>query len=180
MELCVGCDFADIFEVRGWRRDARGDFVAPAWTDRELAFGYVGRDGRLIRSAVRFADPPERVTSGSVRWRFTLERQVPRRLEWEVVASDESRVKGARQRELAPVPRHSPLDDARAELEERYRAWRRECSRWLTDVPKFDVTLRRAVDDLRALWRICWRFPGARCRCGSSWADARVGSLMSR
>src|SRR5687768_11763 len=62
VELALSADFADIFEVRGWQRDSRGEFVAPAWTDRELAFGYVGRDGRLMRSVLRFAEPPERIT----------------------------------------------------------------------------------------------------------------------
>ncbi len=30
VELTLGCDFADIFEVRGWRRPARGQFFTPA------------------------------------------------------------------------------------------------------------------------------------------------------
>jgi glycogen debranching enzyme len=151
VELAFGADFADIFEVRGWQRDGRGEFVAPVWTGRELAFGYVGRDGRLIRSAVRFTDPPERSAPHSVRWRFTLGRHAPRRLEWEVVAGHET-VVPAEERQTAPATRPVSLDSARAGLEERYRAWRRESSRWQTDVPKFDVTLRRAVDDLRALY----------------------------
>ncbi len=152
VELALGADFADIFEVRGWQRDARGEFVAPTWTSRELAFGYIGRDGRPLQSVVRFADPPERITPHSVRWRFTLERNIPRRLEWQVVSSVEDRVSGAGASHSTLDARHSTLDTARTDLEERYRGWRRECSRWSTAVPKFDVTLRRAVDDLRALY----------------------------
>jgi glycogen debranching enzyme len=155
VELALGADFADIFEVRGWQRDSRGEFVAPAWTDREMAFGYVGRDGRLMRSVVRFAEPPDRITRNSARWSFTLERQAPRRLEWEVVATDELRATSYELRATSyelQATSDSSLDGARTALEERYRAWRRECSRWQTDVPKFDVTLRRAVDDLRALY----------------------------
>jgi len=152
VELALGADFADIFEVRGWQRDGRGEFVAPTWTDRELAFGYVGRDGQLIRSVVRFTEPPERITSNGARWRFTLERHTTRQLEWDVVTSDERPVTSEAMPEPSRVTRHSSLDSARTALEERYRGWRRECSRWHTDVPKFDVTLRRAVDDLRALY----------------------------
>ena len=29
VDLALGCDFADIFEVRGWRREARGQYFAP-------------------------------------------------------------------------------------------------------------------------------------------------------
>src|SRR3954466_12838232 len=29
IELAIGCDFADIFEVRGWRREQRGRYFAP-------------------------------------------------------------------------------------------------------------------------------------------------------
>jgi glycogen debranching enzyme len=151
MELALGADFADIFEVRGWRRDGRGEFAAPAWTDRELAFGYVGRDGRPLRSLVRFAEPPERIGPRGARWSFALERQVPRRLEWEVAAESgpESALAPGR---FSGAILGSSIDGARTALEARYRAWRSECTRWHTDVPKFDVTLRRAVDDLRALY----------------------------
>jgi glycogen debranching enzyme len=151
VELALGADFADIFEVRGWQRDGRGEFVAPVWTDRDLAFGYVGRDGRLLRSVVRFADPPERIAPTGVRWRFALERHAPHRLEWEVSCA-EPQVSGGHTPAASVAPAPAPLDAARTSLENRYRTWRRECTRWHTDVPKFDVTLRRAVDDLRALY----------------------------
>ena len=144
VELAVGADFADIFEVRGWQRSARGEFMAPAWTDRELTFGYIGRDGRLLESMVRFVEPPERVSAYAARWRFVLERHQPHRLEWEVAAGESRQVPYA-----WPA---TAVDGARTALEARYRSWRRECSRWTTNVPKFDVTLRRAVDDLRALY----------------------------
>jgi glycogen debranching enzyme len=147
VELALGADFADIFEVRGWQRPARGEFLAPAWTDHELVFGYVGRDGRLVQSIVSFAEPPERITSHTARWRFVLERHQPRMLEWEVASNERRETRDKRH-----VTSASPLDALRSALENEYRAWRRECSRWTTDVPKFDVTLRRAVDDLRALY----------------------------
>ena len=38
IELALGCDFADIFEVRGWRREERGQYFAPGPAGDRLVF----------------------------------------------------------------------------------------------------------------------------------------------
>src|SRR6185295_18650538 len=88
-----------------------------------------GRDGRTIGSVVRFRQPPDVLTADSARWRFPLANHAPRSFEWEVLP-----------------------DDPPFAVEQRYRTWRKAGSRWTTDLPKFDVVLRRATDDLRALY----------------------------
>ena len=144
VELSLACDFADIFEVRGWRRAERGRFFAPqAGVDR-LLFRYRGRDGRTIGSVVRFLRPPDRLTADTARWEFTLASQIPFQLEWEVLPVD---VPGG-----VPPESPRPFDERRAAVERHYRTWRQSGSRWTTNVPKFDVVLRRATDDLRALY----------------------------
>src|SRR4029434_569776 len=40
IELSCGADFADMFEVRGWSREARGEFFAPQAEGDCLAFRY--------------------------------------------------------------------------------------------------------------------------------------------
>ena len=144
LELSLACDFADIFEVRGWRRAERGQFFAPEAAGDRLLFRYRGRDGRTIGSVVRFLRPPDRLTADTARWEFTLASQIPFCLEWEVLPAD---VPSG----LPPESRRS-FDERRAAVERHYRTWRQSGSRWTTDVPKFDVVLRRATDDLRALY----------------------------
>jgi glycogen debranching enzyme len=142
LELAVDCDFADIFEVRGWRRDARGELFPPTIDRDHIRFSYLGRDGSMIRSAVQFCQPPTELFERRARWEFGLEPQTARQFEWEVTL------------ETTPPAPAAPgrIEQQRSSVEERFRAWRTQGSRWLTDVPKFDVVLRRATDDLRALY----------------------------
>jgi glycogen debranching enzyme len=143
IELTLGCDFADIFEVRGWRREARGQHFAPQLRGNELAFAYRGRDGRLLHSGIRFRDPPTRLTATTARWdlRFDTERRVE--LEWEVHAEDST------ERRVFQV---RGLDESLGTLGRVYHGWQHGCTRWDTDVDDFDHLLRRATDDLRALY----------------------------
>ncbi|HEX3236346.1 MAG TPA: glycogen debranching N-terminal domain-containing protein [Gemmatimonadales bacterium] len=143
MEVTFGCDFADIFEVRGWKRAGRGEYFAPQYRGNEVIFSYRGRDGRVVQSVVRFRDPPDRLAGTTARWDLQLrgERQVE--LEWEVHAEDADR------RLAFPV---RGVDQCRAGLIQSYDAWTGECSRWATDVDDFDHLLRRATADLRALY----------------------------
>ncbi|MFL5574618.1 MAG: glycogen debranching N-terminal domain-containing protein [Gemmatimonadaceae bacterium] len=144
LELAVGCDFADIFEVRGWRREWRGEFVAPRAGEHSIAFAYRGRDGVLLRSGVFFRDAPDEIGPRGARWRFRLLPRTPVELEWAVRADVASIER--------PALVRAPVDDRRAELDAGYERWRAECSRWATDDEVFDATLARAIDDLRALY----------------------------
>ncbi|HEX3275880.1 MAG TPA: glycogen debranching N-terminal domain-containing protein [Gemmatimonadales bacterium] len=142
VELELGCDFADIFEVRGWRRPARGQYYAPSAEDGRLAFAYQGRDGRTVRTIVRFRRPPDHRTGRTVRWDLRLEPNHPIELEWEVGTEID-----------AATGRPGPnLEEARADLARAYRAWHDDNSRWETDAAEFDGLLHRAADDLRALY----------------------------
>jgi glycogen debranching enzyme len=143
VELQLGCDFADIFEVRGWRREARGQYFAPRPSGDTLVFAYRGRDGRLVRTLVRFGRPPDRLTERTARWNVRLEPDRPVALEWDVSADD-----GA-ERTLVSFCR---LDECSARLERAYRAWHDGNSRWESDVADFDSLIHRAADDLRALY----------------------------
>jgi glycogen debranching enzyme len=143
IELACAADFADMFEVRGWRREARGEFFAPQADGDRMAFCYRGRDGRLLQTVVAMGTPPDEIGPGVARWRFVLEHQAPQRVEWEIALDGTT---------VGPLPVGRRLEERRGELEERYRGWRGAGSRWTTDVPKFDVVLRRATDDLRALY----------------------------
>ena len=143
IELTLGCDFADIFEVRGWQRGARGQYFAPGYSTDMLELAYLGRDGRLLRTMARFGQHPDRLTDRTARWNVRLEPDRPVVLEWEVGAQDGGHP-------VVTVPR--ALDESRVNLDRAYRAWHDGNSRWVTDVPAFDGLLHRAADDLRALY----------------------------
>jgi glycogen debranching enzyme len=141
--LTFGADFADIFEVRGWRRAQRGRYFAPRWERDRVRFSYEGRDGVLLQSAIRFATPPTRVGGHTAQWQLRLEGERQVQLEWEV-DGDEG--------EERPQPATSTFDARRGALELTYSDWRARCTRWTTSLGAFDALLDRAVDDLRALY----------------------------
>ncbi|HET7563681.1 MAG TPA: glycogen debranching N-terminal domain-containing protein, partial [Gemmatimonadaceae bacterium] len=144
VELSVGADFADIFEVRGWRRPQRGTFYAPQLTERSIQFVYRGRDGQLVHSEVAFSLPPSEVHARGARWNFRLEPHRPMILEWQVLP--DPILTGAHR----PAP--GSLDQRRTRMRARYDRWASECTRWNTDVEEFNSALAQATLDLRALF----------------------------
>jgi glycogen debranching enzyme len=144
LELRVGCDFADIFEVRGWKREHRGEFLRPDVSPAAIRFAYRGRDGQLIESAIQFRLAPDTVDEHRARWIFKLEPGVPVQLEWEV--------RGTHSRAASLVTEPGALERRRKRLVSEYEHWRAECSKWASDVEVFDATIVRATDDLRSLY----------------------------
>ena len=142
IELALGCDFADIFELRGWKRDARGDFFRPTVDERSIHFAYRGRDGATIHSVVCFREPPHTIGPRGARWSFQLMPGVPVQLEWEIQC----------QRRRTSVVAGASFDHRRKRLGSVYDEWRTECSRWTSDVEVFDAALSRAVNDLCSLY----------------------------
>jgi hypothetical protein len=139
----VGCDFADIFEVRGFQRERRGQFYAPQ-RRRATAELRLPRPRREPdRTSVRFAEPPRR--SGHAPGALALAAGAKRSrwiVEWEVA--------------FLPVRSSDPGVDAphgerRASLEAIYAEWRGECSQWR---PTWRSSTRRSAGghDLRALY----------------------------
>ncbi|HTC24482.1 MAG TPA: glycogen debranching N-terminal domain-containing protein [Gemmatimonadales bacterium] len=142
IELALGSDFADIFEVRGWQRGRRGTLLFPEPRGDSLHLAYQGLDGKVIQTAIWFRRPPSLLTGHTARWEMTLARDTPWEVEWEVRGDP-----------VTERPTAEPRFGAtKAALEDGYRAWRLAGSNWKTDAPRFDVVLRRAIDDLAALY----------------------------
>lgn len=70
----LGADFADIFEVRGSRRPARGASQAPTSDGRRVLFRYDGLDGVERRCCVAFSEPPARLVGSRAEFMFSLPR----------------------------------------------------------------------------------------------------------
>jgi len=58
-------DYADIFEVGGRKRQARGQELPPEVTDDRVALGYRGLDGVVRRTLLHFTPPPSRLTAST-------------------------------------------------------------------------------------------------------------------
>jgi glycogen debranching enzyme len=73
LELAMGADFADVFELRGARRTRRGRLLPPVVDGDRLIFAYDGVDGTRYRTVVRATPEPARLGVGGPRWELALE-----------------------------------------------------------------------------------------------------------
>ena len=121
-------DFADIFEVRGWRPPQHSGIEAKSG-DNRLALHYRAPDG--LEFGVRFSfDPhPDSIDGQRVRFRVTLEPAASLPLE-------------------VTVQLDSPGQGHRPGIS--YDSWRRGLAQ-VTVEPRYQGVLTRAIDDLRAL-----------------------------
>lgn len=141
LELHFAVDFADVFEIRGMRRQRRGTYFVPEVQEDRVIFRYRGLDGRTYRSEVSFSNGPAIVEMERVRWNLHLEPNA--------TATVEMRVAPRLDEEPATVP--MPFVDRVERNREEFRAWRTTCTRFETSVPVFDEGLEQAVADLLAL-----------------------------
>ncbi|QTC86836.1 amylo-alpha-1,6-glucosidase [Brevundimonas pondensis] len=65
-------DFADIFQVRGTMRAARGEIHAPVMDGRRVSFSYTGLDQVLRTSCLAFSEPPARLSANRAEFMFSL------------------------------------------------------------------------------------------------------------
>jgi glycogen debranching enzyme len=66
-------DFADIFEVRGTQRSARGRMLPPVVSDGTVVLSYGGLDGVVRRSRMEFAPAPAYLTMSEAQFRIALD-----------------------------------------------------------------------------------------------------------
>jgi glycogen debranching enzyme len=73
LELAFGADFADLFEVRGMRRERRGEALPPRVGRGEVVLAYRGLDGVERRTVLRFEPAPHDIGDGRVGWVLPLD-----------------------------------------------------------------------------------------------------------
>ncbi len=66
------CDHADVFEVRGARREQRGRPITPEISKGAVSLGYLGLDGVVRTTQLDFDPAPARVSAGSAEWIASL------------------------------------------------------------------------------------------------------------
>ncbi|OGB21214.1 MAG: amylo-alpha-1,6-glucosidase [Burkholderiales bacterium RIFCSPLOWO2_02_FULL_57_36] len=72
LSLEFGADYADIFEVRGFRRDKRGEFMPVQTGDSELLLGYRGRDNAVRKTRITFDPVPDHLNANRAEFKLAL------------------------------------------------------------------------------------------------------------
>ena len=161
VELELGIDGADIFEVRGRSRPQRGTLQPAAVVPDRVTFRYDGLDGVRRATHLRFSEPAGAIETVEtpddgqdpgawlrLRWSWPLAAGERRDLHWIVWARvTEGRLAGDAPEDLFPEP---PVLDEAASADA-YRDWRQQTTEVDTDHDLFDMTVDRSVADLRVL-----------------------------
>jgi glycogen debranching enzyme len=166
VELGLGVDMADIFEVRGYPRAARGTLCPIEVADDRIVFAYDGVDGVrrtttivVERARIEAVDDPETWPGATVmaRWRSRLRPGRPITIEWTVSNTVEPEATGGTGERPATAAEHGGATAARGARGGRSRG-RKKRSELPFVVPKVDSdhelldrTLTRSIGDLAAL-----------------------------
>jgi glycogen debranching enzyme len=162
LTLHFAADFADIFEVRGMKREARGADLEPVIEPSAVTLGYRGLDAVERTTVLSFRPAPHGLDAASARFRLCLEPRAEQRLEVAIQCL-QARAARAEPRPGAGCPasarsaaqgdgaRLAAFDAARSQAMtdlERYRS--RSC-RIRTSNERVNVWIDRAIDDLHML-----------------------------
>src|SRR6185437_8700230 len=85
MSFHFAADFADIFEVRGHKRDHHGSLMAEKIEERGVILAYEGLDHVLRRTCIRSSLPPSAITAEEIAVTLHLEPQQETTLALEVI-----------------------------------------------------------------------------------------------
>lgn len=80
LALCFGADFADLFEVRGEHRAARGDASAVRSCDSKVVLSYVGLDKIERITTLEFCPQPQSLSTARAAFAMTLRPRQVRRI----------------------------------------------------------------------------------------------------
>jgi len=73
LSLDFAADFADIFEVRGMMRKARGRHLLPVLAEDSVTLNYEGLDSATRSCTIAFSPSPDRLTAGRANWSIVLD-----------------------------------------------------------------------------------------------------------
>ena len=140
VDLHFAADYADVFELSGKRRKARGEDLSPEVTADRVVLGYRGLDDLLRRTILAFAPAPTMLTASTATFRFSLRPQDELVLQAAVACERGS-----------SAARLLLFEDARSESEHevgRYWAW--SCH-LRTSNGQINAWVDRAVSDLHMM-----------------------------
>jgi glycogen debranching enzyme len=138
--LHAEADFADIFEVRGTRREQRGEYL-PAVTDNgALLLSYRGLDGVLRRTRLQVSPAPKAITESELHFEVVLPPQ--EEATFLLTLSCETTAPAA------PLPSYETAQSLAAAG---FQATRGQCCDIYTSNERFNDWLNRSLADLRMM-----------------------------
>jgi glycogen debranching enzyme len=139
LTLQFDADFVDIFEVRGSKREKRGEKLPVQINEQEVLLGYRGLDNIERRTRIYFWQVPESLASNIARFTFKLEPKVEQSLVVDIFCE---------RRNLNPSPRlETPSILGHSSL---YSKTLRE-TRLTTSSDRLNAWINRSESDLRML-----------------------------
>jgi glycogen debranching enzyme len=136
LDVRFGSDFRDLFEVRGWARQKRGNMLDPEVGASRVQLGYEGIDGVKRTLELSFEPKPERIWKDRATFRMQLDPQSIAELQVQF------RLRAGE---------HEPPDVELDGLEREYSRWRKHCTRFRVSNAQLQQYLDRAILDLRML-----------------------------
>jgi glycogen debranching enzyme len=137
-------DFADIFEVRGTRREKKGDRLPDSVEGDAAVLAYKGLDGVFRRTRIEFSPKPSLLTTSEALFNVSLRPQQETSIYSTVACRRDS---GAEARRIEIVPFQAAFRDLHSGSE---RALADECQ-ITTSSESFNSWLHRSSADLRML-----------------------------
>ncbi|HUF52323.1 MAG TPA: glycogen debranching N-terminal domain-containing protein [Dehalococcoidia bacterium] len=131
-------DFADIFEIRGFKRTQRGSTLETQLHSYGVIFRYRGTDGRRRQTRVRFRARPDELRADQAAFHITI----PARSSHEIT----TRVT------VDAISGSATVRRSIESIREEYQDWRRQGTEVITGNELFNRALGRSMADLRVLW----------------------------
>jgi glycogen debranching enzyme len=136
----IEADFADIFEVRGTRREHRGQRLPPILTGRQMRLGYRGLDNEERWAAVEWSDVPRKMTASAVTFEYDLRPHTPVSLSFAIRCE-------RRQRPVRPLTFAAAQAQSTADIQSGQQHYATIDS----SSERFNAWVRRAAADIRML-----------------------------
>ena len=145
LDFLFAVDFADLFEVRGFKRTSQGSHFEPLIGGDSMTFLYRGLDGVRRFTKIIFQSPPAALETGRASFLLTLKPDEQRDIEVRIIGGCEETGAGS------PTP--ARFDDAlaqrRSEIERLDAGW----ARISASNESFDLMLQRSAADLTSMIR---------------------------
>lgn len=143
LTLLFACDYADVFEVRGTQRRARGSLASPRVERDTVYYSYAGLDGKRRGTVLRFEPQPWELHEESATFRLRVEagRQAT------LAATITFESPDCRE----PLGLIHSFTDASAESARRLREIREGCAELSSSNDLLNAWLQRSFDDIYLL-----------------------------
>jgi glycogen debranching enzyme len=141
IEYSFDADFVDLFEVRGMKREQRGERLAPEVSAKTVVLPYRGRDNRLRRTCIRFEPVPQAIDVGRAAFELQLDPGTEHHLYCTVSCECEGE----------PAPPRLTYETAVSENDAQRKGWLGGHCSVITSNPLMNLWLDRSAADLSML-----------------------------